>query len=48
MKQILDKLERKSDSHKGDNGKVAVIGGSKDFSGAPALSAKAAMREGSQ
>ena len=40
-------LNRKPDSHKGENGKVAVIGGSVDFSGAPALSAQAALRTGS-
>ncbi|MFB6199917.1 MAG: NAD(P)H-hydrate dehydratase, partial [Candidatus Nanohaloarchaea archaeon] len=39
-------MERKQDSHKGENGKVAVIGGSKEFTGAPALSAQAALRTG--
>jgi NAD(P)H-hydrate epimerase len=39
-------LERREDSHKGENGKVAVIGGSKDFTGAPSLSAQAALRSG--
>lgn len=38
--------ERSSDSHKGENGKVAVIGGSIDYAGAPALSAQAALRTG--
>ncbi|MBW2966285.1 NAD(P)H-hydrate dehydratase [Candidatus Woesearchaeota archaeon] len=33
-------------SHKGDNGKVLVIGGSKDYIGAPALAALAALRTG--
>jgi hydroxyethylthiazole kinase-like uncharacterized protein yjeF len=40
-------LNRKPDSHKGENGKVGIIGGSVDFSGAPALSAQAALRTGS-
>ncbi|QGA80047.1 ADP-dependent NAD(P)H-hydrate dehydratase [Candidatus Nanohalobium constans] len=39
-------MERKPESHKGENGKVTVIGGSKDFTGAPALSAQAALRTG--
>ncbi|MDY6964945.1 MAG: NAD(P)H-hydrate dehydratase [Halobacteriota archaeon] len=39
-------LKRRSDSHKGDNGKVLVIGGGA-YSGAPALSALAALRTGS-
>ena len=39
--------DRKPDSYKGENGKVSVIGGSVDFSGAPALSAQAALRTGS-
>ena len=33
-------------SHKGDHGKVLVIGGSKDLVGAPALAALAALRTG--
>jgi len=33
-------------SHKGDFGRVLVIGGSKDYSGAPALAAMAALRTG--
>jgi hydroxyethylthiazole kinase-like uncharacterized protein yjeF len=39
-------IQRREDSHKGENGKVVVIGGSKKFTGAPALSAQAAMRTG--
>jgi hydroxyethylthiazole kinase-like uncharacterized protein yjeF len=35
--------KRKSDSHKGDNGKVLVIGGSADFVGAPALAAMSSL-----
>lgn len=40
------KPDRKTDSHKGENGEVAVIAGSKKYTGAPALSAKAALRTG--
>jgi ADP-dependent NAD(P)H-hydrate dehydratase len=47
MEELLRKLERKSDSRKGENGKVGVIAGSRDYTGAPALSAKAALRTGS-
>lgn len=46
MEELIQKLERDRRSHKGDNGRVAVIAGSKDFSGAPALVAKAALRTG--
>ena len=35
-------MKRKKNSHKGQNGKILVIGGSEDFIGAPALAAKAA------
>ena len=34
------------DSHKGNNGKVLIVGGSKDYYGAPAISAKAAIATG--
>jgi len=37
---------RKRDSHKGDNGIVAIIGGSWLYHGAPYLSALAALRSG--
>lgn len=46
MKELLNKLERQRDSHKGENGKIAVVAGSKDYAGAPALSSKAALRTG--
>ncbi|MFB6209697.1 MAG: NAD(P)H-hydrate dehydratase [Candidatus Nanohaloarchaea archaeon] len=46
MEHLLEKLDRDPDSHKGENGKVGIIGGSKDFTGAPSLSAKAALRTG--
>ena len=38
--------KRKNDSHKGDNGRVLVIGGSKDYVGAVALAGVAALRSG--
>jgi len=38
--------QRKADSHKGDNGKVLVIGGSADYGGAVALAGLAALRSG--
>ncbi len=49
MKKIttIPKLaKRKADSHKGDYGKVLVIGGSVGMSGAAALAGKAALRSG--
>lgn len=45
--ELVEELNRKKDSHKGENGKIGLIGGSKDYTGAPALSAKAALRTGS-
>lgn len=47
FREPLHKLSRAVYSRKGENGKVAVIAGSKDYTGAPALSAKAALRTGS-
>lgn len=44
MKFILPK--RKASSKKGDNGRVLVIGGSKDYIGAVALAGLAALRSG--
>lgn len=38
--------KRKPSSHKGDNGKVLVIGGSRDYVGAVALAGLAALRSG--
>lgn len=46
MEELFEKLGRPSDSHKGENGKVLVIGGSRKFTGAPALTAQAALRAG--
>ena len=42
--QFLKK--RLAESHKGDNGRVLVIGGSNNYTGAPALAAMAALRTG--
>lgn len=39
-------LEREESSHKGENGKVAIIGGSRQYTGAPVISAMAAYRAG--
>ncbi|RLE55179.1 MAG: bifunctional ADP-dependent NAD(P)H-hydrate dehydratase/NAD(P)H-hydrate epimerase [Candidatus Methanomethylicota archaeon] len=38
--------ERKPTAHKGDFGRIVIIGGSKDYSGAPALAGLAALRAG--
>jgi len=38
--------ERKGDKHKGDFGRLLVVGGSKEFIGAPILAGKAATRTG--
>lgn len=46
MEELFEKLERPSDTHKGQNGKVLVIGGSRKYTGAPALTAQAALRAG--
>lgn len=46
MKELLEKLQRNPESHKGENGRIGIIAGSKDYTGAPALSAKAALRTG--
>jgi len=46
MEQLFEKLERNENSHKGENGKILVIGGSQKYTGAPALAAEAAFRAG--
>jgi hydroxyethylthiazole kinase-like uncharacterized protein yjeF len=46
MKELLEKLQRDPESHKGENGRVGIIAGSRDYTGAPALSAKAVLRTG--
>ena len=38
--------KRKSSSHKGDNGRVLIIGGSEDYVGALCLAGIAALRSG--
>ena len=43
---LLRLKNRANDSHKGNNGKVLIVGGSKDYYGAPAISAKAAIATG--
>lgn len=44
VKKLLRK--RAASSHKGENGRVLIIGGSADYYGAPILAAKAALRAG--
>jgi len=44
---LVNVVERQPTAHKGDFGRVLIIGGSKMFSGAPALSGIAALRTGS-
>ncbi len=43
---LVDSFSRKNDSHKGENGKVLVIGGSAGYHGAPILSALGALNSG--
>jgi len=43
---LLAEKPRKAESHKGDFGRLLVIGGNETFSGAPALVALAALRTG--
>lgn len=43
---LLRLNRREAASHKGQNGSVLVVGGSKEYSGAPALAALAALRSG--
>ncbi|MBI2426303.1 MAG: NAD(P)H-hydrate dehydratase [Candidatus Kerfeldbacteria bacterium] len=45
-KKHLTLPRRKADSVKGDNGRVLLIGGSPEFTGAPALASIAALRSG--
>lgn len=46
MEELIQQIQRETDSHKGENGRIGIIAGSKDFTGAPALCAKAALRTG--
>lgn len=43
---MFRKPTRRPDSHKGQNGKVLIVGGSKDYTGAVALAGIAALRAG--
>ncbi|MEM9354042.1 MAG: NAD(P)H-hydrate dehydratase [Planctomycetota bacterium] len=45
--QLSQVPPRKADSHKGDYGRVLVIGGSRGMAGAPALAGMSALRSGS-
>ena len=45
-KELLELPPRKRDSHKGDNGRLLIIGGSPEYTGAPALAGVAALRSG--
>ncbi|MCD6381012.1 MAG: NAD(P)H-hydrate dehydratase [Candidatus Odinarchaeota archaeon] len=38
--------KRRAESHKGDYGRILILGGSRDYSGAPAFSALAALKTG--
>ena len=42
----LELPKRKPDSHKGDNGVVLAVGGSREYAGAIALAGLAALRSG--
>lgn len=44
VKKLLPK--RRTDSHKGQNGRVLIVGGSRDYYGAPVLSALGALYSG--
>lgn len=44
VKKLLPK--RRTDSHKGQNGRVLIVGGSRDYYGAPVLSALGALSSG--
>lgn len=43
---LLRLKNRDTTSHKGQNGRVLIVGGSKEYSGAPALAALSALRSG--
>ena len=43
---VLTKRKRTREAHKGDFGRLLIVGGSEEFSGAPALAAMAALRTG--
>jgi NAD(P)H-hydrate epimerase len=43
---LIVNIARRADSHKGDNGRVLIIGGSEEYHGAPILSALGALNSG--
>jgi NAD(P)H-hydrate epimerase len=43
---VLTRTPRDAQSHKGDHGRLLIVGGSETYSGAPALAALAALRVG--
>ncbi|MFZ0442629.1 MAG: NAD(P)H-hydrate dehydratase [Methanobacterium sp.] len=43
---LLRLKKREKNSHKGQNGKVLIVGGSSEYSGAPALAALSSLRSG--
>lgn len=43
---LIRVIKRNTTSHKGNNGRVLVVGGSQDYSGAPTLAAHAAFKSG--
>lgn len=43
---LLRLKKRSKDSHKGQNGKILIIGGNKDYSGAPAIAALSSLKTG--
>ncbi len=46
LDHVLKLMDRKKTSHKGENGKALVVGGSEEYTTAPALAALAALRAG--
>ena len=46
LDHVMKLMDRKKTSHKGENGKALVVGGSEEYTTAPALAALAAMRAG--
>lgn len=46
LNQVKKLMERKKTSHKGENGRVLIIGGSEDYVGAVTLAGLAALRTG--
>src|SRR3990167_9367817 len=46
LNQIKKLMDRKKTSHKGENGRALIIGGSEDYVGAVTLAGLAALRSG--